>query len=459
MKIKYTIFLAISCLMALACEKEFLEKKPDKALVVPVSLSDFQALMDNYDEVNKTPGLIEVASDDFYVPDGELQSQYNTIKNSYSWAKEIYDGEDSFMHVDWSKPYAQIFRMNVVLDGLEKLSDKEKNSALFNVVKGTALFHRSYHFFSLVQAYANAYSPISSANDLGIPLKLSADVNVLPARATVKETYEQILNDLALSESLLPDAVSFKTRPSKYAAKAMLARVYLSMSNFSKAENYANQVLEKNADLMNYNSIANFTARFPMALPVSNAEIIFYSVQHTFSFMYSTSAIVDPVLYSLYEENDLRKKMFYTDRGNNRINFKGSYDGTGLFFSGLATDEMYLIKAECLVRRNEIAGAMDSLNKLLINRYSADNFSPKLAIDQQRALTLILNERRKELVFRGLRWIDLKRINKEGSRQISLKRTYDGVTHTLSPNSNRYAFPIPFTEIANNPRVVQNNRD
>lgn len=459
MKMKYTILLMIYCLMALACEKEFLEKKPDKALVVPVSLSDFQALMDHYDEVNRTPGLIEVASDDYYVPDGELQSQYNTVKNSYSWAKEIYDGEDSFMHVDWSKPYAQVFRMNVVLDGLEKLSEKEKNSALFNVVKGTALFYRSYHFFSLVQAFANADSPTSSASDLGIPLKLSADVNILPPRATVKETYAQILSDLILSESLLPEAVSFKTRPSRYAAKAMLARVYLSMSNFSKAEDYANQVLEKNAALMNYNTITNFTARFPRALPVSNAEIIFYSVQHTFSFMYSTSAIVDPILYSLYEENDLRKKMFYIDRGNNRINFKGSYDGTSLFFSGLATDEMYLIKAECLVRRNDIAGAMEHLNKLLINRYSANNFSPKLAEDRQQALKLVLNERRKELVFRGLRWTDLKRINKEGSQQILLKRTYEGVTYILSPNSNRYAFPIPFTEIANNPHIVQNNRD
>lgn len=445
--------------MAVACEKEFLEKKPDKALVVPVSLSDFQALMDNYDEVNKTPGLIEVASDDYYVPDGELQSQYNTIKNSYVWAKEIYDGEDSFMHMDWSKPYAQIFRMNVVLDGLEKLSEKEKNDKQFNIVKGTALFHRSYHFFSLVQAFANGYSPTSSANDFGIPLKLNADVNILPPRATVKETYEQILSDLALSESLLPEAVSFKTRPSKYAAKAMLARVYLSMSNFSKAEDYASQVLEKSAALMNYNSITNFTARFPRALPVSNAEIIFYSTQNPFPILYSNSAVVDSVLYSLYEEHDLRKKMFYIDRGSNRINFKGSYDGTSLFFSGLATDEIYLIKAECLVRRNGIAEAMENLNKLLINRYSADNFSPKLAIDQQQALTLVLNERRKELVFRGLRWLDLKRINKEGSQQISLNRTYDGLRYTLPPNSNRYAFPIPFTEIANNPRVVQNNRD
>jgi tetratricopeptide (TPR) repeat protein len=459
MKIKYTIFLAIYCLLTFACEKGFLEKKPDKALVVPVSLSDFQALMDHYDEVNRTPGLIEVASDDYYVLDGEMQSQYNTIKNSYVWAKEIYDGEDSFMHVDWSKPYAQIFRMNVVLDGLENLSEKEKKSTMFNTVKGTALFHRSYHFFSLVQAYANAYGETSSALELGIPLKLNADVNVLPARATVKETYEQILNDLMLSASLLPEAVSFKTRPTKYAAKAMLARVYLSMSNFSKAEDYAHQVLEKNGELMNFNTITNFAGRFPRALPVSNAEIIFYSVQNSFSFMYSSSAIVDTVLYNLYEENDLRKKMFYVDMGNKRINFKGSYDGTGLFFSGLATDEMYLIKAECLARSNNLVGAMESLNKLLSNRYSTNSFSPKLATDQQQALTLILDERRKELVFRGLRWLDLKRINKEGSTQITLKRSYNGVTYILKPNSNRYAFPIPFTEIANHPNIVQNNRD
>lgn len=459
MKYFNILFLAFIMLVILSCKKEFLDKKPDKSLVVPVSLADFQALMDKYDDVNKTPGFIEVATDDFYIPNGDLQSQYNTIKNSYLWNKELYDGEDNFMHQDWSKPYSQIFRMNVVLDGLEKFSELEKSSKYYKEVKGSALFYRSFHFFSLVQTFSKGFNPLTSSTDLGVPLKLSSDVNMLPSRSSVEETYQQIINDLKQSADLLPEEVIFKTRPSSIAAHAMLSRVYLSMSDFTNAEVYATKVLEKKSSLINFNSLPNLNDRFPRALPNSSSEIIFYSIQNPVSILYSTSAIVLPELYNSYENADLRKKMFFLDRGNNLITFKGSYDGTGFLFSGLAVDEILLIKSECLARKNDLIGAMENLNHLLKNRYTTSGFVPKTADNKEKALKLIQMERRKELIFRGIRWGDIKRINLEGDEQIILNRTYDGIKYTLSPNSNRYAFQIPNTEIMYNPHIIQNNRD
>ena len=51
-------------------------------------------------------------------------------------------------------------------------------------------------------------------------------------------------------------------------------------------------------------------------------------------------------------------------------------------------------------------------------------------------------ERRKELTKRGVRWIDIKRVNKEGAN-IILKRVEDEGVYTLLPDANFYALPIP----------------
>jgi hypothetical protein len=74
----------------------------------------------------------------------------------------------------------------------------------------------------------------------------------------------------------------------------------------------------------------------------------------------------------------------------------------------------------------------------------------------QEAFDTVLSERRKELPFRGVRWSDLRRLNKE-SANITLIRKINGAVDTLAPNSKLYALPIPpdvllLSGISNNPR-------
>ena len=85
---------------------------------------------------------------------------------------------------------------------------------------------------------------------------------------------------------------------------------------------------------------------------------------------------------------------------------------------------------------------MNDLNALLEKRYQTSTFTPLVINDQKEALSRILLERRKELVMRGLRWIDIKRLNKGGD-QITLVRKIGNQTYTLLPNSDYYALPIP----------------
>ncbi|MBN8786906.1 MAG: RagB/SusD family nutrient uptake outer membrane protein, partial [Terrimonas sp.] len=130
--------------------------------------------------------------------------------------------------------------------------------------------------------------------------------------------------------------------------------------------------------------------------------------------------------------------------------------GTVEGFTGLATDEVYLINAECLVRKKQIDLALEQLNKLMENRFIAGTFEPLETGNADLLLEKILIERRKELCFRGIRWQDVRRLNKEGA-EIVLRRELNGVEYTLEANSIKYVLPIPPAEIQYS-GILQNER-
>ncbi len=117
-------------------------------------------------------------------------------------------------------------------------------------------------------------------------------------------------------------------------------------------------------------------------------------------------------------------------------------------FCGLAANEMYLIRAECLARQGNKEAALSDLNALLRKRFKTGTFTDLGAASVLDALTLVLSERRKELPFTGnIRWEDLRRLNKEANFRRTLTRIVSGNTYTLLPNDARYVLPIPQVEI------------
>ena len=85
---------------------------------------------------------------------------------------------------------------------------------------------------------------------------------------------------------------------------------------------------------------------------------------------------------------------------------------------------------------------MLKLNELLVKRWKAGTFIPFSASTKEEALQIIKEERRKELLFRGLRLADIKRYNRDGDA-ITLTRTIGGEAYSLPPNDLRYAIAIP----------------
>lgn len=457
MKIFIRIVLCLIIFCA-SCTKEFLNVKPNTAIVAPKTLADFQNLLDD-SSLNQGIALSTLAADEYtYVDDVAWLSTFTaTERNSYIWSTDLYDGEGEIG--DWNKPYTTIFYANSVLMSLAAKTDSiESENAKF--IKGWALFIRSNAFFQLVQNFAPIYDEVTASTDLGIPLRLKPEVDEILERASVKRCYDQIIADLIEAKELLPIGLfqQKRNRPSKEASLALLARVYLFMRNYEKAYEYANATLSLYDKLIDYNTVS-LTATSPF--PRTNEEVLFSSQMNTdfpatAMASVNTSININQELMALYEDNDLRKNIFFGIRSNGTTYFKRGYNQSLYGFNGLSTDEQYLIKAECLARKENVTEAMTTLNALLINRYKKDEFEPAVAKTVHDALLSIINERRKQLIWRGLRWFDIKRLNKEGWN-IQLSRTINNENYDIPPNDLRYVFPIPNDEI-NRSGIKQNKR-
>jgi hypothetical protein len=449
MKFVKSLFFGIAILLLfsiLSCKK-YLEKKSDDTIATPETLTDLQAILDNNNVLNLrvTPSFGEASSDNYFLPDATYSTRGPMLQDVYRWIPVEYEFNN-----DWATCYFPVYLSNLCLERLNGIEATNNNITQWNNIKGSALFFRAYYFQQLSWIFAKAYDEMSAQTDLGIVLRLGSDFNVPSVRANVKQSYDQIIQDAKESAHFLPDISQHVFRPSKASAYGLLARTYLSMRMYDSAYKYSNLCLGIKSVLLNYKNVtptSNLTTPF---LPYSysqNSEIIFYTEMITTfagSLISNSRARIDTNLVASYAGNDLRKKLFF-NRSGAYYQFKGTY-APSLYFSGIAVDEIFLIRAECYARgwsgrtANKDSALYD-LNYLLSNRYDA-SFSPVIATDANGALDSVLNERRKELLMRGLRWSDIKRLNKE-ERNIPLKRFIAGQYFILPPNDKRYALPLP----------------
>lgn len=446
------MLIAIILIGTISCNKQnaWLDVKQNKSAVVPSTLKDFQAILDDYYFMNDNfPGIGLVGADNYYLTDANYNALPQVERNAYLWQKDIYDGQTAY---DWTTGYRTVEYANIVLDGLKKIVITSANRLQYQNIQGEALFFRAFAFYTLAQVYCKPYDSSASKTDLGIPLRLSSDISTKSVRTTVSDTYERIISDLKEAAQLMPPHAAFQMRPSGIAAEALLAKAYISMGDYRDAGDYADSVLASYPTLLDYNSnliSATSTFRFP-AYP-NNPEIIFYAYQNGYTSVLCYGAgglgYVDSTLYNSYDNNDLRKSLFYIQTLNG-TQFAGTYSGTFYNFCGIATDEIYLIRAECEAREGKTSAAMSDLNILLQNRYKTGTFVPLSVNNADEALAYVLNERRKELPFTGqLRWEDLRRLNKDTRFRDTLKRIINGQIYTLLPNDDRYVYPIPDNEI------------
>lgn len=443
-KLSYSL-LAASAILCGGCAKDWLDAKPNKSLVVPTAIADYQALLDNTSSVMNInqPSLTLTSDGDFYVADTRYNRLSQPERSAYIWAPTTDDFYGGFPCADWQNAYARVLNANVVLDGIRSIKIDPASRLAYNNVKGSALFYRSFDFYNLSQEFCKPYSGTTAAADLGLPLRISSDINLTVKRSTLQQTYDQIISDLLSAAPMLPVRPLYPTRPSKPAVFALLSRVYLSQGNYDRALLYADSCLQLQSALMDFGQLNPSDAH---PIPLFNTEVIFSSTLTTYLSFLSSRLIVDSALYQSYVPGDLRATIFFGPKAGGYF-FKGSYDGDTPFFGGLATDEIYLDRAECYARAGNVSAAMNDLNTLLRARWLAGSYTNRTAASPEVALSLILAERRKELCFRNLRWTDLRRLNTDPRFATTITRIVNRQTYSLLPNSTRYVLPLDVIEI------------
>lgn len=464
----FTLIIFVSVLGG--CQKfkeDFLNVKRDPSIVTPQSIADYQALLDNstnglafdpFFNISSSHTLGVVGSDELAIFDGvlpALPANYAHEKNAYTWEENFNNYKYDPVYDDWANGYKRIFYSNLILEGIDRIVPTEVEKDAWMLVKGSALFFRALNLFDLAQQYAPAYQLETANTDLGVPIRLDYDINIKSVRATVQQNYDRIATDLEDALALLPLQSENKFRPSKLAVYFLLAKLYLQMDRFDESLQNAKLALNIHNQLVDYSTIDtlnpfSFTADYGQ----TNPEVIFYTAVNPFLSRH-TYGHINPQLLEQYEADDLRKYVYFKSTANDFVVFKGSYSGGESLFTGFATDELWLMLAETYARTGNVEDGLEALNHLLSHRY--ENFTAWTTSDQMSLLNLIIQNRRKELVLRGVRWGDIRRYAKEDAWKVTLVRQVDGKTYRLEPGDLRYVWPIPRIEIDIN-NMEQNPR-
>ncbi|WP_151085836.1 RagB/SusD family nutrient uptake outer membrane protein [Hymenobacter baengnokdamensis] len=385
---------------------------------------------------------------DLLADNGDI-SYVGTYSQPQEFQRKAIRKDNSFVYSMWQRAYITINRTNNVLANLDKVTIAANKTR----IEGEAEFIRSLTYFDLVRLYARDWSDGTPSSNPGVPLVLTPTTVVTDAnnvkRNTVAEVYTQIIADLTKAEAELPASNGFFA--TKYAAAAILSRVYLQQGRFADAAAAANRVIASGSFSLDQSYADEFYQGGDL---VSNTPEDIFTIQNSaqsgsnsgsnqlnnfYSQFQRGEVNVNDQLLNQFEPGDDRKNLFtltssqvYSDK------FDAQYGTVKL----IRLAEMYLTRAEANFRAGTTVGDTP-LND--INLVRARVNLPALT-----SLTLpaILKERKLELAFEGFRLGDLKR-NKES--------TTDPVANTpIAWNSPRLVFPIPLAEINANPNITQN---
>ncbi len=438
------MFCSVICFCSCS---SFLDKVPDNKLAIPADLYDLSLLLNNPLLFTNLPYVPQVLSDDYYVTVSSFNSVTDEkVRDLYLWQRQENEG--------WNKLYQGVYNANVLLEELPKISyDPSKEQSEYDRIYGSALFFRAFYHFWTAQLYCRPFRAASAETDQGIPIRTGTDIAVPTVRSTVKESYDAIIADLMAAVALLPVEVPTRTQPGKAAAYGLLGRVFLCMGDYENSYRYADSCIGLFGEdqLLDFRSTADITPTATLPFSALNREVIFHAIGYSNVIINQGAAKIDTVLYTSYDANDIRKTAYFrTNTGTNAGSyaFKGSYAGsaTSIFF-GIALDEMLLMRAETAVRLGSYDQAVSDLNTLLVKRWKQGTYIPYTAMDREGLLGDVMKERRKELLWRGLRWMDIRRLDVDSDLIGTPTRMMSDKVYRLEAGSERLTILIPQTVI------------
>jgi hypothetical protein len=430
-----------------SCKKSFLELNP------PTNLTPAQALSTEADLLVALRGAyaglratamygrsLMVIGD--MMADNTYQSVLNTNRytlfNNYTY--NVTDGDVSGL---WSQAYTVILRTNNIINA-------NVSGPNVNQYKGEARAIRALCYFNLVRYFARPFT--DNPNGYGVPIVTVYNADLKPGRNTVAEVYNQIHADLSSAYTLMT-TFSNSSQFSKFAARALQARVYLTQNDKTNARTAALDVINNSgftavtaANHAAYwaNSVIR-TDRVETLFEVS-CDAVANNAFDALAYIYSQAGNYGDMLcaddlYASFEANDVRRGLYATGvRGglpsvfvNKYTVFTGDHSDTKV----LRLSEMYLIAAEASLPADENSA------RTYLNAITAQRGATAITATGTALFDAVINERRKELAFEGERYMDMQRLKLDITRGAN----YPAAARSIPYSNFRRVFPIPQTEI------------
>ncbi|MBL7472819.1 RagB/SusD family nutrient uptake outer membrane protein [Robertkochia sediminum] len=372
---------------------------------------------------------------------GELAWR-GTFQGPAEFNRKQMTAQNAFVVPYWTQGYATINQTNLVLDNLDIITDPETAA----ILEGEAKFLRALVYFELVRHFGLPYETGQTNAQLGVPIVTNAVTDAsqieFPSRNSVEEVYTQLITDLQDAYNLLPDENSFFA--DRYAAQAILARIYLQQGNYVAARDAADDVLNNSGHSLTasyedaFNNDEDSTEDI-FAWQITTQDGIndyntFWATRDFGGRSLTGDITIEAPYFELFDDpNDERSTFFY--EGNGTL-ASGKWQSQFANVPFLRLAEMHLIRAECNFREGSNIGLspLEEINALR----ARSNASALGALD----LEEILRERKRELGFEGFALHDLKRT----------KQDVAGIPY----NADELVMPIPQREIDANPNLVQN---
>nr|WP_199078236.1 RagB/SusD family nutrient uptake outer membrane protein [Pedobacter sp. ASV19] len=350
----------------------------------------------------------------------------------------------------WTNPYKSIYQANAVLEGLD--GSTTLSPGLRDQLKGEMLFIRALFYWYMLNLFGDV--PLETATDYTI--------NAVMPRTETTKVYDQIVADLLTARQLLAPnyGTSVTTRPSKGAADALLARVYLYQGKWDLAEAMASEVIGSNKYSLESldNAFLSGSKETIYQISKSNGNTAEGAVFVPSSTSVRPAYTLSAFQMDAFEPGDNRKTKWVKSNlvGGTQYPYPYKYKVRTTtpiteFYIVQRLAEVYLIRAEARAQQNKLSGAIEDTDLLraragLTNALIKDT---KPGIGQQELLSLIQKERQTELFAEwGHRYFDLKRTGKADEVL--------GVRKAPNWQPTDKLFPIPYVEIQTNTFLTQN---
>jgi hypothetical protein len=417
-------------------------------------------------------GLLAGLSSDELNVFGTNVPYYTYYRNDLAMLKNGYE--------DWAPLYSFIYESNAAIEGLQKSTSL--TPAVEQQLLGEAKFMRAFFYFYLVNLYG----------DVPLALPTDAVANTTLSRTPTTDVYKQIIADLKDAKDLMnsnyPDATLLsvtteRVRPTKWAAEALLARVYLFTGDYANAEVEASGILNNTSlygplPALNNAFLKNSKEAIWQLQPTANnlntVEAQMYVIPPTGPGS-SNPVLLSKFLLNSFEPGDQRavlgnwvnttiyKKTSTTyDTVPYVFKYKiyasaGVTSATSMteYFMVLRLGEQYLVRAEARARiGTNLSGAIEDLDKIRGRAGLPLIAITNPSISQSALIDKIMHERQVELFCEwGHRWLDLKRTGK-----------LDAVMSVITPQKTNGAiqwrpyqqyYPVSQAELNKAPNLTQ----